>query len=189
MLGPPRLWRDDGGARAPRAAGRDEPRLRPRTFQHSREPREPSTAGDGGVDAASLANPIALGPVRFTVISPTLIRAEYAFDSAFTDATTFTAVAHPVATTGFKTSKANGFFAIVPLQSATHNATETRATLERRVFGGADGQFTLYEDEGNGASPPAGGTTDGWSYDATARTVTIVLGARPLSAGLAIQLM
>src|SRR5579863_9383439 len=48
-------------------------------------PPPPSLLVDAGPPPP---NPIVDGPVRFTVISPTLIRAEYAVDGAFTDATT-----------------------------------------------------------------------------------------------------
>ncbi len=71
-------------------------------------------AADAGSEAAAeggppVSNPIVDGPVRFTVVSPTLIRAEYAVDGAFTDATTFTAIARPLATSGYKTAVVNGW--------------------------------------------------------------------------------
>jgi hypothetical protein len=73
--------------------------------------------------------------VRFTVISPTLIRAEYAVDSAFTDATTFTAVARPLATAGFTTSVAKGWRVI----------TTDKMTLSYQEGSGRSGgnNFTL----------------------------------------------
>jgi alpha-glucosidase (family GH31 glycosyl hydrolase) len=39
---------------------------------------------------------------------------------------------------------------IVPMQSYTSNAAVAADTFEPRVVGGADGQYTLYEDEGEG---------------------------------------
>jgi hypothetical protein len=72
----------------------------------------PADSGATPADAAPLPNPIADGPVRFSVLSPTLIRAEYAADGAFTDAATFNAVARPLAASGFTTTKSNGWIAI-----------------------------------------------------------------------------
>jgi alpha-glucosidase (family GH31 glycosyl hydrolase) len=46
--------------------------------------------------------------------------------------------------------------AIVPLQSYTDSAAIAPATLEPRVFGGADGAFTLYEDAGEGLAYASG---------------------------------
>ena len=68
----------------------------------------PLDAGTPPSDGGPCPNPIVDGPVRFSVITPTLVRAEYAVDDAFTDAGTFTAIARPLATSGCTTSVANG---------------------------------------------------------------------------------
>jgi hypothetical protein len=57
--------------------------------------------------AAAAAAPLAAvtdGNARFQVLTPTLIRTEYAGDGAFTDATTFNAVNRSLATTAYTTS-------------------------------------------------------------------------------------
>ena len=77
--------------------------VRPRTGERVRTTGEHSramAAGSRTTTAGSCPNPIVDGPVRFSVITPTLVRAEYAVNNAFTDAGTFTAIARPLATSG-----------------------------------------------------------------------------------------
>jgi len=67
-------------------------------------------AGEGGmVETTPVPNPIVDGAARFTVLSPSLIRVEYAEDQAFTDAGTFNVQARMPATTGFTTDVVDGF--------------------------------------------------------------------------------
>jgi len=61
------------------------------------------------VATTPVPNPIVDGAARFTVLSPSLIRVEYAEDQAFTDAGTFNVQARMPATTGFTTDVVDGF--------------------------------------------------------------------------------
>src|SRR6185436_15213991 len=76
------------------------------------EPSDATAARSREVPAEALAAAAAVidGSARFTVLSPTLIRLEYAEDLAFQDATTFNAVTRDVPATPFTTAvTADGF--------------------------------------------------------------------------------
>jgi len=64
---------------------------------------------------------------------------------------------------------------IVPMGPfVQHSAEQTGADLEIRVYPGADGRFTLYEDEGDGYNYERGQYTEiPFSWDDASRTLTI----------------
>src|SRR3954470_16184591 len=87
-----------------------------------------SAAGAGvtHADATSLPT-VTSGHARFEVLSPTLIRMEYAGDDRFTDAATFNAIGRDHFThTDFTTSTSDGWLTI----------TTSRATLKYKVDSG-----------------------------------------------------
>ncbi len=63
----------------------------------------------GGAPAAAAANAVIDGSARFEVLSPTLIRLEYAGDGVFQDAATFNAVNRSWPAVSFTTDVANGY--------------------------------------------------------------------------------
>src|SRR3954451_18778064 len=85
----------------------------------------------GGASAARAADPqaqtVTSGHARFEVLSPTLIRMEYAGDDRFTDAATFNAIGrNDFGHTDYTTSTSDGWLTI----------TTSRATLKYKVDSG-----------------------------------------------------
>src|SRR5689334_22159091 len=112
---------------------------------------ENSIAEVGGPSAISVSandNAVIDGNARFTVLTPTLIRLEYADDLAFQDATTFNAVNRDLPAPAFTTSvTADGFREIttsaLTLRYRRGSGPFTPANLSIRVTDSITGTVTM----------------------------------------------
>lgn len=133
-----------------------------------------STAQASAADAAAVVS----GDARFEVLSPTLIRTEYAGDAHFVDAPTFNAIGRDgFARTGFTTSTADGWLSISTAALTLRYQVDSGAFTEKNltvaltngqqqvtaatvtVVGGDHGVFSLYEDDGTSTDPDQSSTT------------------------------